>query len=612
MNETTPNSSTPSKSPNDKLSAETASFSRRHHDTDREAATIPSSGQSDGLEVRGIPAIPGYEIISELGRGGMGVIYKARQNKLKRIVALKLILAGARASPDDLTRFRREAEAAAQLQHPNIVQVYEIGEHDDSPYLSMEFVDGGSLSDRLRTGPQSIRWAAQTVETLARAVQLAHQRGIIHRDLKPSNILLTHDGIAKIADFGLAKRLEGDKDQTQSGTILGTPSYMAPEQAGGQSRIIGPCSDVYSLGAILYELLTGRPPFRTERPLDTLMQVVSREPDRPRSIKPAVPRDLETICLHALAKEPRQRYASAKELADDLERFVNGRPIHARPVGRLEHIWRWCRRNPVLASLLTIVAGLMMVVGGLLLTRGNNSTTTAVDNSFSRVQQAGKLVIATDATYPPMAFQENGVVVGYDIDLAEMIANRLGLKLETVCVDWEWHQLVNRLNSHEFDMLISSVTETEERRKMVDFVGYTAFSTVIICKQGEPIKNEQDLAGKVVAVQSDTTAYRLAMDLKRKGVAFKQVAAFPQTTEPFAALQQGSADVTFSHEPVARYFVKRHPEFTFSNALNPPNEIIGIAFCKQDKRLQAAVADEIAKFKADGTMRKLAKKWFEH
>jgi WD40 repeat protein len=314
--------------------------------------TPRAAGASEGL------TIPGYEILGELGRGGMGVVYKARQIALNRLVALKMVLAGGHASAADLARFRREAEAVARLQHPHIVQIYEVGEADGRPFFSLEYVEGGSLADKLNGTPLAPRQAAELVEVLARAVQAAHERGIVHRDLKPANVLLTADGQPKITDFGLAKRLDGDKGQTQSGAIVGTPSYMAPEQAGAHARGVGPTADVYALGAILYELLTGRPPFKAATPLDTVLQVVSEEPVAPSRLQPKVPRDLETVCLKCLQKDPAQRYPNARDLAEDLGRFLAGEPISARPVGLWGRAVKWARRRPAVAAL---AAGLVLV-----------------------------------------------------------------------------------------------------------------------------------------------------------------------------------------------------------------------------------------------------------
>ena len=276
-----------------------------------------------------LPVIDGYEIGELLGRGGMGVVFKARHKVLKRPVALKIVVAGAHAGAEERARFRTEAEAVARLQHPGIVQVYEVGEAAGCPYLALEFVSGGSLAQQLDGMPMPPRRAAQLLLDLARAVQHAHDQGIVHRDLKPSNVLLTGTGAAKIADFGLAKLLDVEQGDTRSGDVLGSPSYMAPEQAAGQVRAIGPATDVYALGAILYELLTGRPPFLGASFLETLDQVRAHDPAPPQTLQPKVPADLATICLKCLEKSPAQRYPSAAALASDLDLLLRGEAIAA-------------------------------------------------------------------------------------------------------------------------------------------------------------------------------------------------------------------------------------------------------------------------------------------
>jgi WD40 repeat protein len=303
----------------------------------------------------GLPAVAGYEILGELGRGGMGVVYQARQKGLKRLVALKVILAGARAGARERARFRAEAEAVARLQHPNIVQIYEISEREGLLCLALEFIDGGSLAQRIAGSPQPPRAAAELVEVLSRAIHSAHKQNVVHRDLKPANVLLTAAGVPKIADFGLAKRLDDESAPTESGSILGTPSYMAPEQVQGRGHGIGPATDIYALGAILYELLSGRPPFKGASPMDTVLQVIHDEPVPPSRLQRHLPRDLETICLKCLARAPAGRYPSAAALADDLRRFLDGTPIQARPAGRFETAWKWARRHPAVAALLAAV-----------------------------------------------------------------------------------------------------------------------------------------------------------------------------------------------------------------------------------------------------------------
>jgi hypothetical protein len=332
-----------------------------------------------------VVAVPGYEIVRELGRGGMGVVYQARHIKLNRPVALKMILAGSHAGAADLARFQTEAEAIARLRHPNIVQVYEVGEHEGKPFFSLEFCGGGSLEKKLNGTPLLPKEAASLVETLARAMQAAHGQKVIHRDLKPANVLLTEDGTPKITDFGLAKKLD-EAGQTQSGAVIGTPSYMAPEQAGGKSAEIGPGADVYALGAILYECLTGRPPFKAATALDTIVQVVSDEPVPPAQLQPKTPRDLETICLKCLHKEPARRYVSAVALADDLHRFQNGEVIAARPVGRLERAAKWVRRNRRLAGMAAVLLLTLLTATGVSFVFGIEARWQAKQAKFNEAQ----------------------------------------------------------------------------------------------------------------------------------------------------------------------------------------------------------------------------------
>jgi WD40 repeat protein/serine/threonine protein kinase len=346
-----------------------------------EVPTVPGSrarvSESSGAT---FPTIPGYELLGELGRGGMGVVYKARQVGLKRVVALKMLLTGAPATAEQLARFRTEAEALARLQHPNIVQIYEVGEHDRRPFFVMEYVNGPSLAHQLDGLPQAFRSAAQLVEVLARALHAVHQCHIIHRDLKPANILLSsvispsslaeNEGrepneqglkaVPKITDFGLARDLTAKQRLTQIGLAMGTPCYMAPEQARGETSALGPPTDIYALGAILYEMLTGRPPFEGASAAETISQACTAEPLSPARLRPKLPRDLEIICLKCLEKDPRKRYARASELAEDLRRFQSGEPIRARPVSLFEHIGRWCRRRPLVAALLAVCAALAL------------------------------------------------------------------------------------------------------------------------------------------------------------------------------------------------------------------------------------------------------------
>jgi len=317
--------------------------------------TLTATRMNVPLGAPELPQVDGYEVVRVLEQGGMGIVYEARQKALGRRVALKMI-SGPMLSARQLGRFRTEVESAAHLQHPNIVQIFEVGQASGRPFFSMEFIDGGSLASAMASriwrtptleGPQS---AAEMLATIARAVHYAHERGIVHRDLKPSNVLLTKDGVPKIADFGLAKRLNEDSGHTETGEVLGTPNYMAPEQAEGKKDLVGPRTDVYSLGAILYELLTGQPPFRSDNVLHALRLLTSQEPVAPSRLAPTVPRDLEAICLKCLEKTPAQRYGSAQELADDIERFLQGRPVVARRLGPIGRMWKWCKRHPQRAA----------------------------------------------------------------------------------------------------------------------------------------------------------------------------------------------------------------------------------------------------------------------
>jgi serine/threonine protein kinase len=336
---------------------------------DPDATTPPAFGVDDEVEPEDVegdearsPIARQYELLGELGRGGMGVVYKAKQRGLNRVVALKMILSGEHAGADALARFRTEAKAIARLRHPNIVQIYEISDSGGQAYFSLEFCPGGSLSRRLRDRPLTPRDAASIVERLARAMQVAHDAGILHRDLKPANVLLADDGTPKITDFGLAKKLDDGPGKTRTGAVMGTPSYMSPEQAEGKKDLT-PLVDVYSLGAILYECLTGRPPFKAATTLDTVLQVISEEPAPPRRLNSRVPRDLEVISLKCLHKDPLGRYASAKDLADDLKRYLDGEPIRARPPGLLRRTWKTMRKRPLYALLVALLtAGLLFGV----------------------------------------------------------------------------------------------------------------------------------------------------------------------------------------------------------------------------------------------------------
>ena len=320
-----------------------------------------------------------YELLEEIARGGMGVVWKARQSSLNRDVALKMIRAGALASPDEVARFLREAEAAANLQHPNIVAIHEVGEHDGQHYFSMDWWTGRDLGALVTDGPLPPQRAARYVKIIAEAIHFAHQRGTLHRDLKPQNVLIDAADQPRITDFGLAKIMKDDSQLTQSGVVMGSPSYMPPEQAAGRHGDIGPASDVYSLGAMLYELLTGRPPFRGATAMATLRDVMEAEPAAPRRLKADIPPDLETICLKCLEKSPSARYPTARALAEELDRFLKGEPIQARPASAVRKVVSWARRHPGVLAALAALVMVALAFGVFYLFE---------ENAFLRAQQA--------------------------------------------------------------------------------------------------------------------------------------------------------------------------------------------------------------------------------
>lgn len=339
--------------------------SSRHLDASKpkgDTATQPERNNGDSADEKELTKFDDYEIIEEIARGGMGVVYKAHQTSLNRVVALKMILAGKRAGNEQVQRFLSEAKAAAKMDHPGIVPVYEIGQHGDQHYFSMAFVEGQSLADKAQNKPLPPKESAQLIKVVAQAIAYAHQQGVIHRDLKPANVLVDTNGQPKVSDFGLAKQVESELDMTQTGAVLGTPSFMSPEQAAGKNSQVGALSDVYSLGAVFYFLLTGRPPFQASTVPDTLRQVFYFDPVSIRKLNPSVPKDLETICLKALAKDPGRRYGSASELAEDVDRWLTNKPILARRVGPMERGWIAVKRQPMISGLIAAIV-LFLCVG---------------------------------------------------------------------------------------------------------------------------------------------------------------------------------------------------------------------------------------------------------
>jgi WD40 repeat protein len=398
-----------------------------------------------------LPDIPGHTLLERIGRGGMGVVYRAVHRELGRPVALKMMVAGSHADDEDLARFRTEAKAVAQLDHPNIVTIYEVGEHQGLPYLSIEYCSGGSLDKPLRESPLPARRSAELVEALARAIAVAHRQGIIHRDLKPANVLLTANGTPKITDFGLAKRLDAGAGYTQTASIVGTPSYMAPEQAAADHKLVGPAADIYALGAILYDCLTGRPPFKGATVLETLDQVREHEPVAPRQFNPSIPADLETICLKCLRKLPAKRYASAEALADDLQRWRAGQPIRARPVGQLERCAKWVRRNPAVSALLAAIVVLAAIGTAAVYVkyRQAKANEAEADKQKSEALKQAKIAKdneeATDAALKDLRYNSaldqihlaQAAFARNDIALAHERLNRVPPELRR----WEWRYL---------------------------------------------------------------------------------------------------------------------------------------------------------------------------
>ena len=395
------------------------------------SSSTPHSTPS-GTQAAGLPIVSGYVLLSELGRGGMGAVYKAKHEKLKRIVALKMVSIHPQDGSQGLERFQAEAEAVARLHHPNIVQIFEVGEQDGSPYLALEYVTGGTLKNRLDGRPQPIRAAVQLVQQLARAVHAAHQRGIVHRDLKPANILLQPTpptenwyaasagaieanqvyGVPKVNDFGVAKRIDDSDAPGYYGGIVGTAVYMAPEQAKGQPEEIGPAADIYSLGVILYEMLTGRPPFISSSTVDVLRQLLSDPPVPPRQLRREIPRDLEAICRRCLEKDPRQRYPTAQLLADDLGSFLEGEPVRARPPGPVERLWNWSLKNPVPSTLLLTISAVLLFGQWSLHRLANQMVESTTKESAA---QQTELIKVVNSLYTDVAARAKnaGVVVSH-------------------------------------------------------------------------------------------------------------------------------------------------------------------------------------------------------
>jgi serine/threonine protein kinase/ABC-type amino acid transport substrate-binding protein len=595
---------------------------------------LTRSGPGDPNPPR--PTVPGYELLAELGRGGMGVVYLARQVELDRTVALKMILAGPHAGPAERARFVAEARATARMHHPNIVQIHEVGEADGLPYLVLEFVEGGSLAQALDGTPQAPRAAARLVELLARAMAYAHERGIIHRDLKPANILLEDsarvesqtvecrkveeggsgpsdfttlrldDFRPKITDFGLAKVSDPERSLTVTGAVMGSPNYMAPEQARGDTKKVGPAADVYALGVILFELLTGRVPFTADSAVTLLRKVGSEQAPSPRALCPAVPRELEAICLKCLEKDPARRYPSATALAEDLSGFLAGKlPTHASPFGPWARFRHRCRRHPVLTRVVA-VAGVVALVALVVL----GAALPPRDDSLWRVRRSGKLVVGIDPNCPPYAFKQDGELTGFDVELARALAGRLGVEADHRELYWTWDGLKRGLQNRELDVIISATTITEERKRQVAFIEYASDPLVFTGRTDAPFEGAPALRDKVLAVQEDTTAQAAAERLQRAGAGFKEIKRYRSAPEPFAAVRSRQADFTLDHQLIARYACKDGA----LRVLDVPGlalgrEPLGIALRSDAVALQQALEEALRGMNADGEFDRIRSRW---
>ncbi len=566
------------------------------------ASTLPATESTAPRR----PNLPGFELLDELGRGGMGIVYKARQLKLDRTVALKMILTGQHANPAQLARFVAEAQCMARMRHPHIVQIHEAGEADGWPYLVLEFVDGGTLAQRLGR-PQPPREAARLVGQLAAAVAFAHERSVVHRDLKPGNVLLAATGEAKVADFGLAKVADADGGLTSSGAILGSPSYMSPEQALGEGKDVGPAADIYALGVILFEMLTGRVPFSAETRAGLLRKVASEPAPAPRSFGVDVPKELEAICLKCLEKNPDRRYPSAAALADDLTAWLaGGKPVHA-PHGALSRMHRRVRRLPIVAK-----AALALVVAALALVPLLSTLMPPRDDSLWRVRRSGKLVVGVDANSPPYAFRKDGRLTGFDVELARALAARLGVEAEHHELYWDWDGMRRGLDNRELDILLSIITVTEERSREVAFLEYATDPLVFVTRPGGELRNRRELTDKVLAVQEGTTAHAAADRLRTSGVAFRKIAGYRSSPELFAALRSGAADVALDHRAIARDADKEGKLIVVGPLdCDLGSETLGLALRPSAQALREAIGAALAAMKADGEFDRIENRWFE-
>ena len=585
-----------------------------------------STDGTDGSLTGGAPAFLArnfgdYQLLEEIARGGMGVVYRARQTRLNRTVALKMILSGQFASKQEVLRFRGEAEAAANLRHPNIVAIHETGELEGQHYFSMDFVQGRNLTDFVRHGPIPAQRAARYVQITAEAIHYAHQQGVLHRDLKPSNILVDENDQPRITDFGLAKRFRGDFGLTVTGQVLGSPNFMPPEQISGKSGKVGPASDVYGLGAILYHLLTGRPPFQAETMDDVLIQLREADPVSPRLLNPSVPRDLETVCLKCLEKDPARRYPTAGVLAEELHRFLRHEPVQARPVGPPGRIWRWCRRKPVVASLIVLLhlVGAIGLAGILWEWRRAEVNAAGERMELARAQAQS---YASDMNLVAQALELNNL--GRGLALLDRYRPPSGRELQTPdsgadLRGWEWRYLwklcrsdeLATVGTHEHSVVSVAFLPSGEQLVSGAFDGKVKLWNL---KNRSPA-GELDLQDPIRALALSPDGRWLAALCNHKGCRVWDVARRREVAEfPVPAGDFGGA-VTFSPQGDRLAVSAGHGDIQLWNLLNQTQvgtlsghrlEVKQLVFSRDGKRLYSAADDRTVRIWDVAAQRELA------
>jgi serine/threonine protein kinase/WD40 repeat protein len=541
-----------------------------------------------------------YELLEEIARGGMGVVYRARQVSLNRIVAVKMILAGQLASAADVQRFRAEAESAAKLQHPNIVAIHEIGQHQGQDYFSMDFVEGQNLAEFVGQKPLPPKQAAKYLKTVAEAIHYAHQQGILHRDLKPSNILIDPSGQPHITDFGLAKQIKGVSDLTVSGQVLGSPNFMPPEQASGKRNAIGPAADVYALGAILYFMLTGRPLFAAESLTETLRLVATVEPPAPHLLNPSVPRDLETICLKCLAKETQHRYASARELANELERFIEDKPILARASNRFEKGWRWCRRNPVISMLAgaTSVLLLALAIGSPIaafrINQQKKEATEKLWESYLAQARANRFSGRAGRRFDSLDVLTKAAAIRPSLELRNEAVACMALNDLRLSNDWWLDQERPQTTDYNFTPMLDRYVAVNYRdstvsvRRMADHAELVRISF--------PLSETRSASG----FSPDSRYYALAA--APAGTSTIELTVFDSNNLNVLVRRTGNFGVrNFDFSPDSRSIAAVFIEGAAAAAVPPPVQVFDLASGTMNISLEQTVAASEAKFDPTGS-----------